>query len=108
MIINKWDEAVFALGLRGNIHTTNRVTYNRQDLENANKSRQYFQNCWMVDRPDGEAATRTVSFACEGVDKLYSLGKVAFAQYWILSGNSQKKTKMYLKLLSIGTKQNTI
>lgn len=91
MIINKWDEAVFALGLRGNIHTSNRVTYNRQDLENANKSRQYFQNCWMVDRPDGEAATRTVSFACEGVDKLYSLGKIAFAQYWILSGNGQKK-----------------
>lgn len=72
------DEVVFALELRGNIYTSDRVTYNPQDLENANNSRQYFQDCWIA---DSEAATNTVSFACEGVDKLYSLGKVAFAQY---------------------------
>ena len=91
MIINKWDEAIFALELRKIVNREDNATYYPQDLENANNAWQYFHKCWETDRPDGAVATITTTGACEGVDKLYALGKVAFAQYWILSGNGQKK-----------------
>jgi hypothetical protein len=81
MIINKWDEAIFALGLRKIVNGEDRTNYYPPDLENANNAWQYFHKCWEADRPDGTVATITTTGACEGVDKLYSLGKVAFAQY---------------------------
>ncbi len=93
MIINGWEPAIFALGLRKKISPEDKVSYNPSDLKNANYAAEYFHKCWVADRADGEAATLTINGVCEGVDKLYSLGKVAFVQYWILSGNGQKKDK---------------
>jgi Flp pilus assembly protein TadD len=90
MIINKWDAAIFALGLRKNVNREDNVTYSPKDLENAKNAWRYFYKCWEVDRQDA-TSKGTINGVCEGVDKLYSLGKVAFAQYWILSGNGQKK-----------------
>jgi hypothetical protein len=91
MIINTWEPAIFALGLRKNISPEDKLLYNPSDLQNANNAAQYFHKCWVADRPNGEAATLTTNGVYEGVDKLYSLGKLAFVQYWILSGNGQKK-----------------
>ena len=89
MIVNEWDKAVFALRLRHNVCEEDCVTYVPKDLENANNAWRYFYKCWECDRPEGEAATTAINDVCEGVDKLYSLGKTAFVQYWILSGYGQ-------------------
>ncbi|MCC3429746.1 MULTISPECIES: hypothetical protein [unclassified Microcoleus] len=89
MIVNEWDTAVFALRLRRNVCQEDCVTYVPKDLENANNAWQYFYKCWELDRPDGESATTAINGVCEGVDKLYALGKTAFVQYWILSGYGQ-------------------
>jgi tetratricopeptide (TPR) repeat protein len=89
MIVNEWDKAVFALRLRHNIREEDSITYVPKDLENANNAWRYFYKCWEYDRPDGESATTAINGVCEGVDKLYSLGKTAFVQYWILSGYGQ-------------------
>ncbi len=89
MIVNEWDKAVFALRLRHNVCQEDCVTYVPKDLENANNAWQYFYKCWELDRPDGESATTAINGVCEGVDKLYALGKTAFVQYWILSGYGQ-------------------
>ncbi len=89
MIVNEWDKAVFALRLRHNVCQEDCVTYVPKDLENANNAWRYFYKCWECDRPEGEAATTAINDVCEGVDKLYSLGKTAFVQYWILSGYGQ-------------------
>lgn len=89
MIINEWDTAVFALRLRRDVCPEDSVTYVPKDLENANNAWRYFYKCWECDRPEGESVTTTTNGACEGVDKLYSLGKTAFVQYWILSGYGQ-------------------
>lgn len=85
MIINKWDEAIFALGLRKIIDENDKISYNPQDLNHANLSYQHYHNCLVSDINYREA--------CEKVDKLYSLGKANFAKYWILSGNGQKPDK---------------
>ena len=85
MIVNDWDTAVFALKLRHNVCPQDIVTYWPKDLENANNAWHYFYQCWELDRPDGQSATIAINGVCEGVDKLYSLGKTAFVQYWILS-----------------------
>jgi tetratricopeptide (TPR) repeat protein len=85
MIINKWDEAIFALGLRKIVDENDKISYNPQDLNHANLSYQYYNNCLVADINHREA--------CEKVDKLYSLGKADFAKYWILSGNGQKLDK---------------
>ncbi|MEG4282354.1 hypothetical protein QUB68_04440 [Microcoleus sp. A006_D1] len=89
MIVNKWDTAVFALKLSHNVCREDDVTYFPKDLENANYAWHYFYKCWELDRPEGESATTAINGVCEGVDKLYSLGKTAFVQYWILSGYGQ-------------------
>ncbi|MEG3849307.1 hypothetical protein QT971_18280 [Microcoleus sp. herbarium19] len=89
MIVNEWDKAVFALKLRHNIREEDCITYVPKDLENANNAWRYFYKCWEYDRPEGESATTAINGVCEGVDKLYSLGKTAFVQYWILSGYGQ-------------------
>ena len=89
MIVNEWDTAIFALRLRHNVCQEDCVTYVPKDLENANNAWRYFYKCWECDRPEGEAATTTINDVCEGVDKLYALGKTALVQYWILSGYGQ-------------------
>lgn len=100
LIVNDWDEAVYALGLREGISESDNVTYNPKDLENADHAWRYFYACWVADRPDGmevsvqpEVNTATpVNGVVEGVYKSYWLGKVSFVRYWLLSGNGQKDT----------------
>ncbi|MCC7354214.1 MAG: hypothetical protein IT330_10690 [Anaerolineae bacterium] len=102
MIVNDWDEAIYALGLREGISESDNVTYNPKDLENADNAWRYFHACCVADRqgatdlkeanePQADI-TIPVSGVIEGVRKSYWLGKVSFARYWILSGNGQKDT----------------
>jgi tetratricopeptide (TPR) repeat protein len=78
----KWEPAVFALKLNdvGNLSNGN---YYPPDLENAQKAWQCFYKCWELDRTN--SLETTTNGVCEGVDKLYSLGKTAFLLYWIES-----------------------
>ena len=100
MIINKWEPAIFTLGLRKIISSEDKILYNPSDLENAKNSAQYFEKCRVADTPNGKSAKIAINGSCEGVDKLYSLGKVAFVQYWILSGNGQKKDEYVPEAIS--------
>ncbi len=94
LIINDWDEAVYMLGLGSLIDDADRVPINHKDLENADRAWTYFYACWHSERSDlntdvpSEKSTAP-SGAEDGVFKLYWLGKVRFAKFWILSGAGQ-------------------
>lgn len=49
MIVNKWDEGIFALGLRKHINREDNVIHNPKDLKSANNAWQYFYKCWITD-----------------------------------------------------------
>ncbi len=96
-----WDEGIFALDLRSNVTTKDKVGHIPQDLTNANLAWKYFLRCWMEDRknlfPDADLEKKpdlalTETGVEESVDKLYWLGRVAFVLYWISSGYGQVDT----------------
>lgn len=92
LIINDWDEVSVALQLLGDNTPVKSISAepNQFDLHNAENAWHYFSKCWQVDQPDSLKGQpfnpkQQCSGAIEGVFKLYWLGKVSFARYWILS-----------------------
>jgi len=98
LIINDWDEAVYMLELGKLIGDADHVPVNLKDLENADRAWAHFYACWYSERSDlncdvPSEKSITPSGAVDGVFKLYSLGKVRFAKFWILSGGGQKNNQ---------------
>lgn len=98
LIINTWDETVFALhmkeGIPDQLHSPNLSN----EFKHANLSHQFFVRCWQADNKTGipldeSNLLETPSTGVEeGVYRLYWVGKSAFSLYWILSGYGQKDT----------------
>ncbi|MCF2148109.1 hypothetical protein IQ276_017090 [Desmonostoc muscorum LEGE 12446] len=100
-----WDVTVYALRLQKGISESDTISYSPQDWDCANKAWFYFYHCWLTDQQDSRQmpdewqvnTTNTTNDGIDGVYKLYWLGKVSFAQYWILSGYGQKDTPEVIK-----------
>ena len=94
-----WDESVFALNLRDDIPDDQQVEINQTDKENIEQAIQMIRECCVKDCPNHIQAgnsnleqTAAHPGEHEGVDKLYSIGKLFFTKYWILSGYGLKET----------------
>lgn len=98
LIINDWDEAIYMLEMGKLISNTDHVPVNLKDLENADRAWAYFYACWFSERSDlnsdvpSEQSTSPAG-SVDGVFKLYSLGKVRLAKFWILSGGGQRSNQ---------------
>lgn len=98
LVSSDWDESIFLLGLKKDIHPNDSVGYIPQDLENIKKSIECFEKCCISDsKISAIPQKQIIEYASldgniEAVNKLYSLGKVYFTKYWILSGYGQKDT----------------
>jgi Flp pilus assembly protein TadD len=97
MIDKDWDEALFVLKLNENIADDDKVTYIPKHLECVNAAIKNLKKCILNDNIPAmtykkerlvEVAQHTGQL--EGVFKLYSLGKMMFLKYWILSGYGQR------------------
>ena len=98
-----WDESVFTLNLRDDISSDHQVIINSSDKKNITQSIQMIKVCCSADCPprisqeirqNQQNIEKIAAYngEYEGVDKLYSIGKFFFAQYWILSGYGLKET----------------
>ncbi len=98
-----WDESVFALNLRDDISTNHPIIINTVDRQNIEYAIEAIRECCKVDclpsilqhiRQKQQNLEEIASYngKCEGVDKLYLIGKFFFAKYWILSGYGLKET----------------
>ena len=92
-----WDASVFTLNLRDDIPANHQIVINSDDKENIMQSIQMIKACCIADclprisqeiRQNQQNLEKIAAYngEHEGVDKLYSIGKFFFAQYWILSG----------------------
>lgn len=104
LIINDWDEVLLALRMReeGSAAGGTILDPNQFDLQNADNAWHYFSKCWQTDLPEDAkgkvfSSKQNFSSAIEGVFKLYWLGKVSFARYWILSSSCLHETDEALK-----------
>lgn len=97
MVDKDWDETVYALKLNENISVNDKITYIPKHLEFINKAISNIKKCIIADNIPAmshnqkrllEVAKHKGQF--EGVYKLYSLGKIFFIKYWILSGYGQR------------------
>ena len=102
-ISNDWDESVFALNLQDDISTNHPIDINTVDGQSIEYAIDAIKKCCKADCPTNflqDIRQKQQSFEeiaayngkCEGVDKLYSIGKFFFAKYWILSGYGLKET----------------
>lgn len=107
-IVEDWNESVFTLNLRDDISTNHTVDINTVDQENIRLSIQMIKACCIVDCPpriyqdirqNQQNLEKIAAYngEHEGVDKLYSIGKVFFAQYWILSSQGLQETADAIK-----------
>ena len=98
-----WDESVFTLNLRDDIPVNHQVAINTAHKENITLSIHMIKACCISDCPprifqdvkqNQQSLEKIAAYNGEeeGVDKLYSIGKVFFAKYWILSGYGLKET----------------
>ena len=94
-----WDASVFALNLRDDVPANWKVTIEQGDKENIEQAIQMIKECCLADCPSDikQGSSNLEKIAAhpsehEGVDKLYSIGKLFFAKYWILSGYGLKET----------------
>lgn len=111
-ISEDWDESVFTLNLRDDISTSYSVSVNTVDMENITSSIQMIKECCETDclpqivqgvRQKQQSIEKIAAYngEHEGVDKLYSIGKVFFAKYWILSGRGLKESNDAIKARQI-------
>lgn len=97
MVINQWDEVLLALGLLKCVEDINKTTYLQDDWENVCLARKYLDKCHVADSYDNDNSDNykeSYFDRLEKVDKLYSLGKVAFTQYWVKSEYGQQKSNV--------------
>lgn len=86
MLYSDWDDAIYALEIE-TLDAPSRARTNDVQLANAREASRLFAQCWAYDRDTEPAAGSNPPFdgVYEAVEKLYWLGKVKFAEYWILS-----------------------
>ena len=103
-----WDESVFALNLRDDIPDNQQVAIDQADKGHIEQAIQMIRECCQADCPDYIQArslnlekTAAHLGEHEGVDKLYSIGKLFFAKYWMLSGYGLKETTDAIEALKI-------
>ena len=94
-IFTKWDEALFALDLREDVASTDRPVFYQKDLEKLEKSWDCFHKCWQLTRSESNSNP-----VVDDVYLLYSMGKVLFSKYWLLSGEGQINSHDVLEILS--------
>ena len=97
LVDKDWDETIFVLKLNDKIGDNDSVTYIPKHLEFVNKAIDNIKKCIVFDNIPAkyQKNDRLLDIAkhtgqLEGVYKLYSLGKILFLKYWVLSGYGQK------------------
>ncbi len=107
-IVNDWDESVYALNLCDDVLTNQQVAINQDDMQNIEDAIQTIKKCCKTDcspkllqdvkqNQQRIETIAAVSGVYEGVDKLYRIGKIFFAKYWILSDYGSKDTDSALE-----------
>ena len=98
-VLEDWDESVFTLNLRDDISANHQIVINSDDKKNITLSIRMIKECCKADSPlrirqNQQNLEKIAAYngEHEGVYKLYSIGKISFAQYWILSGYGLQET----------------
>ena len=98
-VLEDWNESVFTLNLRDDISANHQIVINSDDKKNITLSIQMIKECCKADCPprirQNQQNLEKIAAhngELEGVYKLYSIGKIFFAQYWILSGYGLQET----------------
>lgn len=98
-----WDESVFALNLRDDVPSDKQVVINKTDERSIKQAIEIIKQCCKTDCPPElrqsvkdkqQNLEKLASYNGieEGTYKLYSIGKLFLAKYWILSGYGLKET----------------
>jgi tetratricopeptide (TPR) repeat protein len=95
MVNGDWDETGYALDLRSS-QDDGRRSIPQNQLRHLNKAWESFNRCWKYDRDADPQPGANPPFdgVFEAVEKLYWLGKIKLAEYWVRSDGGQDDTPL--------------
>jgi tetratricopeptide (TPR) repeat protein len=93
LVTSDWDITVYLFPLTDYSNITRNISINRTDIKYIDNAIETLQRCIIEDRKLNISGIKEIDYIftakfngwCEGVNKLYSLGKFYFQKYWLLT-----------------------